>query len=86
MTPDLYGNNESCNFRPEVSDADGNPVNVTNPQSSSPDVFVSMADATTINCTVGPAAAPGNVTISYTVTDALGDSVTGRTTISLSGF
>ena len=57
------------------------------PQSNSPDVLVSMADAATINCTIATSASkPGNVTISYTVTDSLGDSVTGRTTISLSGF
>jgi hypothetical protein len=84
--PRLYGNNEDCTFTPTVSDPDGNSVTVESPQSNSPDVLVSMADAATINCTVGPAAAPGNVTISYTVTDSLGDSVTGRTTISLSGF
>ncbi|HEY5874254.1 MAG TPA: hypothetical protein VIT64_03090, partial [Ilumatobacteraceae bacterium] len=82
----FYGPNEDCTFTPTVSDPDGNSDTVENPHSSSPDVFVTMVDATTISCTVAAAPATGNVTISYTVVDSFGDSVTGRTTVPVVGI
>jgi large repetitive protein len=82
----FYGRGDSDDFRPNVSDPDGNAVTLSNPTSDSAYVTTFLHNNDEIRFEVAQDAPSGIVEIRYTATDSLGHATTGTFSITIVGI